>query len=45
LKFDILGFFENRNDSNFKRKETENPSKFKDLEIEVSRMWRLGTKI
>jgi len=31
-------------DSNFKRKETEKPSKFKDLEIEIGRMWRVRTK-
>ena len=32
-------------DSNINTKETEKLSKYKDLEIEVSRMWKLGTKI
>jgi len=32
-------------DSNVKRKETEKLSKYKDLEINVSRMWKVRTKI
>jgi hypothetical protein len=32
-------------DANFNTKETEKPSKFKDLEFEFSRMWRVRTKI
>jgi len=32
-------------DSNLNTKETEKLSKYKDLEIDVSRMWRLRTKI
>ena len=33
------------NDSNFNTRETEKLSKCKDLEIEVSRMWKVRTKI
>jgi hypothetical protein len=32
-------------DSNVNRKETEKLSKYKDLEIDVSRMWKVRTKI
>jgi hypothetical protein len=32
-------------DSNINTKETEKLSKYKDLEIEVSRMWKVRTKI
>ena len=32
-------------DSNVNRKETEKLSKYKDLEINVSRMWKVRTKI
>jgi len=34
-----------RNDSNVNTQETEKLSKFKDLEVEVSRMWNVRTKI
>jgi hypothetical protein len=32
-------------DANINAKETEKPSKYKDLEIEFSRMWKMRTKI
>ena len=32
-------------ESNFNTKETKKLSKYKDLEIEVSRMWKVRTKV